>query len=249
MKYLKYMVSIIVVFLIIIFIGLNINEVFAYNMKNIPVIRNVVGILTVHSYKDENENRELNVEVPAVDSEKARNINDLIQTKIDEYIQEADKRILEYKEAFIATGGTEEEFATHDIKINVGYDIKYQDENIISFVITGIESWVSAYGLNNHYNLDIKNNKEITLKDILGDNYIEYSNVSIKKQMEEKMNADSNIMYFSKEDGGFASIDDNTKFYINSLKNPVIVFDKYEVAPGFMGVQEFEIISSSMLTK
>ncbi len=35
-------------------------------------------------------------------------------------------------------------------------------------------------------------------------------------------------------------IDENTRFYINSAGNPVIVFQKYEIAPGAAGIQEFE---------
>ena len=34
---------------------------------------------------------------------------------------------------------------------------------------------------------------------------------------------------------------ENTKFYIGANGNPVIVFDKYEIAPGAFGIQEFEI--------
>ena len=32
-----------------------------------------------------------------------------------------------------------------------------------------------------------------------------------------------------------------TNFYINADGNPVVCFEKYEVSPGFMGVQEFVI--------
>lgn len=240
-SYIKYLATIAAVCVFAIFIGLNTSEVFADNMQKIPIIGNVMKILTVRSYEDKNNNREIKVEVPAIDSEKAKDVNILIQEKISDYVKEADERIKEYKDAFIATGGTEEEFEKHNIKVNVGYDVKYQDENIVSFVITGTESWVSAYGLNNYYNLDIKNNREITLKDILGDNYIKIANESIKKQMNERSKENSDMTYFSEKEGGFTSINENTKFYLNSSKNPVIVFDKYEVAPGFMGMQEFEI--------
>ena len=39
---------------------------------------------------------------------------------------------------------------------------------------------------------------------------------------------------------GFKMVDENTNFYINADGNPVC-FEKYEVSPGFMGVQEFAI--------
>ena len=37
-------------------------------------------------------------------------------------------------------------------------------------------------------------------------------------------------------------LDENTKFYMNDSGNPVVVFEKYEIAPGAAGPQEFEII-------
>ena len=40
---------------------------------------------------------------------------------------------------------------------------------------------------------------------------------------------------------GFKTVDENTNFYINADGNPVVCFEKYEVSPGFMGVQEFVI--------
>lgn len=41
--------------------------------------------------------------------------------------------------------------------------------------------------------------------------------------------------------GLFTGISENTKFYMNEAGNPVIVFDKYEIAPGSAGAVEFEI--------
>ena len=40
---------------------------------------------------------------------------------------------------------------------------------------------------------------------------------------------------------GFQSIAADQKFYINAGGNPVVIFEKYEIAPGYMGQQEFEI--------
>ena len=41
----------------------------------------------------------------------------------------------------------------------------------------------------------------------------------------------------------FKGITDDANFYFNEKNNLVFVFDKYEVAPGYMGVCEFEIPS------
>lgn len=54
--------------------------------------------------------------------------------------------------------------------------------------------------------------------------------------MQTRMAEDKSITY-----DDFGSIRSDIDFYINEAGNPVIVFDKYEVAPGFMGRPEFEI--------
>ena len=56
------------------------------------------------------------------------------------------------------------------------------------------------------------------------------------------MESNSNNMYFTKEEGGFSGIENEYQdFYINENKKAVIVFQKYEIAPGYMGIQNFEI--------
>ena len=34
---------------------------------------------------------------------------------------------------------------------------------------------------------------------------------------------------------------EDQSFYINERGNPVVVFAKYQIAPGYMGIQEFEV--------
>ena len=57
------------------------------------------------------------------------------------------------------------------LQINVDYKITYQDDNIISFVITKSESSASAYQEQYFYNIDIENGKELNLRDVLGEDY------------------------------------------------------------------------------
>ena len=44
-------------------------------------------------------------------------------------------RAEEYRTAFLETGGTEEEWAEHNIKITVGYEIKQQSDEYLSFIV------------------------------------------------------------------------------------------------------------------
>ena len=80
----------------------------------------------------------------------------------------------------------------------------------------------------------------LTLEDLLGPDYIEKANESIRAAIKER-EADSGEEFFSKAAGGFVTVTADTPFYINEKGNPVVVFEKYEIAPGFMGRPEFEI--------
>ena len=224
--------------------ALNTNEVFAKSIGEIPVIGGIAKVLTVRSYEEKDTDKNISVNVPAIESGEdiSKKINQIINDKVENYVKEANERVQEYKKAFISTGGTEESFEEHDIKINVDYEVKYQDENTVSFVLTGTESWVSAYNIAEYYNISLKDNKELTLRDILGDDYVNIANESIRKEMANRVNENKDFVYFNESQGGFISVDDTTKFYLNNEGNVVIVFDKYEVAPGTMGSQEFVIV-------
>lgn len=234
---------------------LNTNEAFAASIQGVPVLGSIAKILTVRNYEKVDEDKTVRVEVPevqpietnsdAVDEDKfIVDINAEINKIVDNYVAESEANILDYKDAFISTGGTEEEFTAKDIKVDVKYEIKSETDTTVSFVITANENWSAAYGVQTYYNLDLKNDKNITLKDLLGENYINLANESIKTQMKERIKTDSDIVYFGEDMEGFETIDEDTNFYINTEGHPVICFEKYEIAPGFMGIQEFEIIDN-----
>lgn len=71
-----------------------------------------------------------------------------------------------------------------------------------------------------------------------------YTGLKVNVDMEKRMEENEDYTYFDEEMWGFTTVTEDNKFYINEAGNPVIVFEKYEVAPGFMGQQEFEIVKS-----
>lgn len=231
-------------------IGLNTSDAFAKGIESLPYIGTVARVLTVRTYEEINEDGTIKAEVPQIevdsDNEEVKqavvDINKEIQELVEEHIKLAETHISEYKEAFLETGGTEEEFTAKDLHANVDYEVKAQNDDMISIVITSYEDWSNAYTEQFFYTLDLTDGNVLTLKDILGDDYINKANETIRQEMKQRMNDDEDLSYFTEEEGGFVSIDEDTHFYVNESGNPVIVFEKYEVAPGFMGIQEFEII-------
>ncbi|WP_318710200.1 DUF3298 and DUF4163 domain-containing protein [Candidatus Acetatifactor stercoripullorum] len=225
---------------------LNTNTAFAREMSSIPVVGAVARVLTFRTYEAEEENVGISVEIPSVEmisadtNGLADSINQEIYQLCEEYAKEAVERAMEYRTAFLETGGTEEEWAAHDIQINVWYEVKAQTPNYLSFVVRGSENWTSAYREARYYTIDLQQEKLLSLNDVLGENDIEAANESIRKQM-EVMSKEDGITFWTPEEGGFTGITEETPFYINENENLVIVFEKYQIAPGSAGDIEFEI--------
>ena len=226
--------------------ALNTNTAFAEMAAGLPVIGAAARILTFRSYERDEGDWKISVEIPSVEMiAKDTNgldsaLNQEIYDLCSQYADEAVERAREYKKAFMETGGTEEEWEAHDINIHVGYEIKAQTEAYISFAVQGTENWSSAYSETKYYNIDLKDNKMVTLADVLGHDYARIADESILRQM-ENMEEKEGIAFWSKSEGGFTGVTDKTVFYMNEKENPVIVFDKYEIAPGAYGKLEFEI--------
>lgn len=226
--------------------ALNTNTAFAEMAAGLPVIGAAARILTFRSYERDEGDWKISVEIPSVEMiAKDTNgldsaLNQEIYDLCSQYADEAVERAREYKKAFMETGGTEEEWEAHDINIHVGYEIKAQTEAYLSFAVQGTENWSSAYSETKYYNIDLKDNKMVTLADVLGHDYARIADESILRQM-ENMEEKEGIAFWSKSEGGFTGVTDKTVFYMNEKENPIIVFDKYEIAPGAYGKLEFEI--------
>ena len=225
--------------------ALNTNTAFAREISEIPVLGAVARIFTFRSYVEESDELKVSVEIPSLEmiSEETNGLADSVNLEIhtlcEQYADEAVKRAEEYKKAFMETGGTQEEWEAHNIEIRVFYEIKSQTEDFLSFAVSGTENWTSAYSETRYYNIDLKNEKLVTLEDILGEDYIAIVNTDIQRQMQSR--EESGEVFFTPEEGGFTGISDDVKFYINESGNPVVVFGKYEIAPGSAGEVEFEI--------
>ena len=227
-------------------IGVNASQAFAEDLYDAPIIGAFAKIVTFRSYSIANEDVLINVEIPALQDIEADNeglpaeVNKEILAKCEAYIAGAQELAKGYHEAFIATGGTEEEWIEHDITAAVDYEVLSQNDDYLSFLVYGWLSYPSFYEERSYYTWDLNAKKIITLEDVLGEDYINIANESIKAQIAAYGSGEDNP-FFSEEMGGFTTIDENTKFYMNEKGNPVICFAKYEIAPGYLGEVQFEI--------
>ena len=222
--------------------ALNISPTVAKAACDIPVVGGLFQILTFRQYTDTNEDRTVEVNQPGlIGSDYAEKIDAEIQRHVSEKLAEAEKAVADAKAAFIATGGTEEEWAARNTTVSVDYEIKSRTDTTVSFVISSYVSVATAYQEQMYYNLDVANNRELTLANLLGDNWVNLCNDAIRAEMAA---AEDPTVYFGADMGGFTSVDETTTFYINEAGNPVVTFPRATIAINALGVVEFEITTA-----
>ncbi len=205
-------------------------------MEKIPVIGAIANVVTFRNYSDKSGNFEADVDIPQVADSLEQKDNAANKT-IQEY---ADKLIAMYEKDLRASEGE------GNYTLKSSYEVVYEDEKLLSIRINSLVIMAGGNEFVKIFHIDKQTGNLVTLTDILKDGENGQKSISkyIKKQMKEQMKKDENVTYFirSKEDPyGFDSISDETNFYFNKKGEIVVVFDEYEVAPGYMGVVEFTI--------
>ena len=220
--------------------ALNLSSTFAAAAADVPVLGGLFQVLTVRSFETVEDGIDYDVSVPEVEanSDVADRINAEIQKRVDVHMAKAQQDWEDYKEAFFATGGTEEQWGDREMDVIVNYEIKSQTDTTVSFVVDFGEGWITAQQQRYCYNLDLENDRDITLEDVLGENWVEICNNAINAQIQA---AGEDSYFFPADQGGFTTVDADTSFYIRQDGTPVVVFQEYEIAAGAAGILEFPV--------
>lgn len=227
--------------------GLNLSPTFAKAAADVPVLGGLCRVLTVRSFVVSEDQANYQVEVPAVqgDSDLAQRVNTEIQERVDAHMAQSKQTWAEYKEAFLATGGTEEEWNQREMDVVVNYEIKSQTDTRVSFVVNLFQGSFNANNEQYFYNLDLAQDRDITLKDLLGEDWVTLCNAEIQKQIDASVDASGFTYFFSADEGGFTTVDESTAFYISDAGDVVVVFPKYAIAAGAAGAVEFPITTET----
>jgi hypothetical protein len=143
--------------------------------------------------------------------------------------------------------------------VDSGYTVKTDTDRILSIGRYVVNTVGSSSTTMKYDTIDKEKKILITLPSLFKDDtYIDIISENIKKQMIEQYKADNQKFYWvegieqSASMELFERIPKEQNFYINTEGKLVISFDKYEVAPGYMGVVEFviptEILSDSLVS-
>lgn len=222
---------------------LNLSATVAAAAADVPVLGGLFQVLTVRRYETEEDGINYQVKVPELESDSAlaEQVNAAIQEKVDAHLEKARQDWDEYRKAFFATGGTEEEWGDRQMDVVVDYEIKSQTDTQVSFVVSLTEGWVASMEEQYYYNLDLAEGRDITLQDLLGDDWVARCNDAVKAYIVDQTDEDGFSYFFGPDEGGFTTVDESTTFYIREDGVVVVTFPKYAIAAGAAGIVEVPV--------
>lgn len=220
----------------------NSSETIAHAMEHVPILNSFVRIVTFREYTHSQNDMEANLKVPtvSVEDENGQLLSDTTN-QLNDQISAYTNQIIAAYEADVEASGAEGKEA-----VSLDYEVVTDNDRL--FTLRFNQSILMASGTEyaKIYNLDKTTGKLLELKDLFqeGSDYITTISENIKSQMQERMAADSSVSYFyntETPDTDFSQISGEENFYISETGTLTLVFDEYAVAPGYMGIVEFEI--------
>ncbi|HYE12442.1 MAG TPA: DUF3298 domain-containing protein [Patescibacteria group bacterium] len=224
-------------------IGINTSPAFAEALSKVPVVSSIVKVLTFKEFKVNENNFQANIKVPAIEGLENKELQNSLNDKYLKQNKRLYEEFMKDTEELKALGGGH-------MGIDAGYQIKTDNDKLLSIGRYVVNTAGSSSTTFQYDTIDKQKQILITLSSLfMDDSYIEIISKNIKEQMLQQINTDEGKIYWV--EGGnsdgipdsefFKSIDTEQSFYINNAGKLVISFNKYEVAPGYMGTPEFEI--------
>lgn len=228
----------IVIAIVVVAAGVNISPAFAATLSKVPVIGSIVRVLTFREYAVNQGMHNADIKVPAIQGLKNKALQNSLNQK---YLEEGKKLYEDF------TAETKMDADGH-LGVDSGYVVKTDTDRLLSVGRYYVNTVGSSSTTFKYDTIDKKNQILITLPSLFkDDSYIGVISENIKKQMIEKHRSDEDKLYWVAgvyDDGNielFEKISKDQNFYITAKGKLVISFDKYQVAPGYMGIVEFEI--------
>lgn len=215
----------------------NISPAAAEVLGNIPLIGSVVKAVTVRSYQVDDGNHQANVAVPNVEAvgiaEESGSQPEAI-AQLNRSAEEYTDRLISQFESEIAQAPEGHQ------SLDIDYQVVTDNDSWFTLKLQVLETQASAYQHAKYYHINKANGQIAHFHDLFQSDadYAAVIEENIRQQMQEQMAEDTSKIFWPDE---VKVGREEQNFYFNQDGKLVLVFDEYEVAPGYMGMQEFVI--------
>ncbi|AJS61163.1 RsiV family protein [Paenibacillus sp. IHBB 10380] len=222
-------------------IGINTSASVANAFSSIPVIDSIVKVLTFREYTMDDKGYQANVKVPIITNLD----NKELEMGLNEKYLKENKKL--YDEFLVEVESLKKEGNGH-LGLDTGFEVKTDTQTIFAIGRYVMNTVGSSSTVMMHDTIDKENQVLLSLPMLFKDDrYVSVISDNIKEQMRAQMKADQDKIYWisTEQDDApveeFEGINKDQDFYINDKGQLVISFNKYDVAPGYMGLVEFII--------
>lgn len=226
----------------------NTGENMACAMGNLPVVGRLFRAVTFMNYQYEDERFNADVDVPqiVIDQEQPREPSG-ISGELDEAVKQVNLDIEKITEQLVAQFSASVAQGESYDSLEIRHETVTDNERYYAlklFIYRGAGSGTQSYKI---YTIDKLSGQRVRLGDLFteGSGYRETISENIREQMRAAMAADGDKSYWvdmvEKPEMNWAGVEEEQDFYFDQAGNLVLAFDEYEVAPGYMGAQEFTV--------
>lgn len=220
----------------------NVSVAYAKAVEDIPVIGKLVQVFTIRNYQYFDGNYELEANIPSVNDPDHKESGYLINSDVNELTEHV---IAAFYEEMERSG--KEGYAG----LHITHETLKNTPEWFTLRLTVSESAASSSSTIRIYHIDRVNGSYVTFGDLFDSESREVLRQFVLADIRARMDADENASYWedgTDADSDFAVLTADQNFYFNEAGYMVIVYDEFEVAPGYMGTPEFVIGAENLKT-
>ena len=231
-------VAAVTAFLVVFVLLPNTSADVSYAMQELPLIGGIVRVTTIYKKQAQDEYHFEDVKTPKIEGSEeleapVEHINEDVEALTSRVIEEYEKSLEGMPEAH--TG------------LMIDYEILTNNDRWFTMKLMVYHAAGSSMVEYYFYHIDKDSGELVTLSDLFdeGFDYVTIFSEEVKRQMHQRMEEDPSLYYWiageAEHGWGLDQIDPEQNFYLDADGNLVLVFGKYDVAPGYMGTPEFTI--------
>ena len=213
----------------------NMSVTYAQAVEDIPVLGALTRVFTLRNYTYYDGKHDLEADIPMVVDPENEEAADLINQDVSALTGAVIDRF--YSELEVSTA--EDHGAVH-----IQYETLTGTDRWFTMKIAVTEIAASSDSYEKYYHIDRTRGHYVTFGDLFAQEDYPALEAQILQQMEERMAEDPEQIFWTNRTGEaehFTPLQDTQNFYFKEDGALVIVYDRYDVAPGYMGCPEFII--------
>lgn len=233
----------------------------AHAMGNLPVVGKLFQVVTFRDYQYESERFDANVEIPQIVvedvKEKAGETAESTETvqgeqteefrKLQETVEQVNFDIDTVTDQLVEEFKKSAELGESYGSLEIHHEIVTDNERYFTLKLSIYRGAGSGMESCKLYTIDKQSGRQVQLKDLFREDsgYLDIISEEIRDQMRALMAEDEMKAYWVDQTDipelNWEGLKEDQNYYFDADGNLVLVFDEYEVAPGYMGAQEFTV--------